>query len=323
MRRNPSIIGDLQTFLELFQIIRREKPQIVHTHTAKAGVLGRLAAWMAGVPVIIHTFHGHVLSGYFGPALSRIVCSVERFLAKRSTVVVTLSPALKNELSGKFKVAAPERFEVVPLGRELGDFFDGDKHRGEFRRELGVGQDEKLIGSLGRLVPIKDYGGLIEAFSKLEGKCRLVLVGEGPLRTELEAVADRFGVKSRVIFTGWRSDLARIYADLDLFVISSLNEGTPLSMIEAMASGCPIVGTRVGGIPDILSWASSDSVVPPGDPTLLAQAMNNTLKRGRTREYETTARKAAQTYTAEALTERMAKLYQRLLSNSVCRTHSH
>jgi lipopolysaccharide/colanic/teichoic acid biosynthesis glycosyltransferase len=283
----PDIVGrlslkpsDLRALIKLYQLIRREQPHIVHTHTAKAGFLGRLAARHACVPVIVHTFHGHVLQGYFGPINSWLLRLMERALSHGTDRIITVSNQVKSQLVD-YGVALPEKITVLSLGFDLEPFLDCAKHRGEFRSELGLNNGCQLLGIVGRIFPIKNHRLFLDAAARIaadQPAARFVVVGDGILRPEMERHADSLGISDRVIFTGWRQDLPRIYADLDALVVSSDNEGTPVSAIEAMVSGCPVVGTRVGGIPDLIRHGETGYLVPPGDASALAAAILRVLQ---------------------------------------------
>jgi glycosyltransferase involved in cell wall biosynthesis len=266
---------DARALAKLHRLIRREKPHIVHTHTAKAGFLGRLAAQMAGVPVIVHTFHGHVLHGYYGSVKNQVLRGLERSLARFTDRLITVSEEVKRELVG-YAIADPAKIEVIPLGFDLEPFLNSRTLRGEFRRELGLGDEIKLVGIVGRIFPIKNHQLFLEAAARIAAanpEARFVVVGDGPLRPALERQAIDRRIADRVLFTGWRRDLPRIYADLDVLTVSSDNEGTPVSAIEAMAAGCPVVATRVGGLPDLIAENETGFLVPTRDPDALANAI--------------------------------------------------
>lgn len=250
-------LGPFADVLALFQIvaeIRRIRPQVVHTHTAKAGALGRLAAWICRVPVVVHTFHGNVFEGYFSPTVSRFFQFVERSLARMTDRLVAISPTQLDDLSGRFRIAPRSKFTCVPLGFELDRFKSCAKLRGELREELEISADVVLVGLVGRLVPIKNHAMLLEAVASMEveNQVQVLIVGEGHMREALEGLAVELGIADRVVFTGARSDTDRIYADLDIVALTSRNEGTPVTLIEAMAAGKAIVTTDVGGVQDIL-----------------------------------------------------------------------
>ncbi len=277
-------VRDLIIVWKIFRLMRRLRPDIVHTHTAKAGAVGRFAAFLyrrlhwrglwSPLPLqIYHTFHGHVLHGYFSPLKERVFRFIERALARASTRLITLSPFLRDELA-VFRVAPKDKICVVRLGIELDSFLERpEKVSGTsaLRRELGLDADTPLVGIVGRLVPIKDHTVFLEAASilvrKKEGSrassAHFVIVGDGELRGSLEARASELGIGGRCHFIGWRSDLAEIYETLNLVALTSRNEGTPLSLIEAMAAGRPVVSTRVGGVPDLVG--DSKDGIPEGE----------------------------------------------------------
>jgi len=274
--RALSLVGDLRTIWTLYRLMRRYQPDVVHTHTAKAGFTGRVAAWLAGVPVIVHTFHGHVFRGYFSPAKTKIFLLLERLTARLSDAVITLTEALKREIADEFHVTRRDRIVVLPLGFDLSPFLSAERKNGAFRREWGIPDNALLIGIVGRMVPVKNHALFLEAAAKVRAArpdARFALVGDGELRAEIEARADSLGLREAVIFTGWQRDLARVYADLDALVISSVNEGTPVSVIEALASGCPVITTAVGGLPDLLEGGKLGALVPSGDAAALAAAL--------------------------------------------------
>ena len=273
--REISPRSDFLTLLKLYRLMRRERPHIVHTHTAKAGFVGRIAARLAGVPVVLHTFHGHVFHGYFSPAKTRLVLLIERLGARLSTRIITISPRLREEIA-RYGVTRSEHIEVIPLGFDLEAFASQPRATGDFRRSLDFPADAKLIGAVGRLVPIKNIPLLLEAAALARQQnpaIRVVIVGDGELREELQTRADALGLAGAVVFAGWRRDLASVYGDLDAVVISSDNEGTPASLIEAMATGCPVIATRVGGVPDLIADGETGRLVPPGDREALAGAL--------------------------------------------------
>lgn len=338
LRKKPSLLGDFKTFLELCLLIRAEKPNIVHTHTAKAGILGRLAAFLNRVPITIHTFHGHVLSGYFSPYLSKAICMLERLLAKKTSTIVTLSPSLRDELSTFFRIAPRDRFQIVPLGRDLREFHQCSRYRGELKKELGLSPETVLITTVGRLVPIKNQALLLRACAAMDPRTpwHLAVVGEGALLESLENLARTLGIDSRVTFLGWRTDLPRIYADTDILALTSLNEGTPLSIIEAFASGCPVISTRVGGVGDLFGpvhpkrvgqplWERFDPgiLVRSEDLPALYDAMQYLVTHPEERQKMSLAGiELSKLFTEEALTQRMATLYDNLVINAHVRSIS-
>ena len=266
-------------FLRLFRLIRSIKPQIVHTHTAKAGALGRVAARLAGVPVVVHTFHGHVFSGYWGPVLSYVAVATERFLSRLSTVIVTVSENVRRELI-THRIAPAKQIHVLPLGLDLDVFENCTANRGEFRSELNIGATVPLVGTIGRLVPIKNQQLFLRAASRLVAagfKGRFVVVGGGELAGKLQQLVLELGIADHTVFTGWRRDLGKIYADLDVLVNTANNEGTPVALIEAMAARVPVVATEVGGVPDMIESQRNGFLVPAGDMDALVEAIDLAL----------------------------------------------
>ena len=328
-------LQDARALAGLVAALRRERPAIVHTHTAKAGALGRIAARIAGVPVVVHTFHGHVLEHYFTPVGSRLVQLAERGLTQLTERLVTLSPRLRDELAHRYRVAAAEDIAVVPLGRDIAPFRQAE--RGTLRRLLGLDPQALLIGAVGRLVPIKDLPLLVRAFAGLASAhphAHLVLVGDGVSRAELESLATHLGLSARVHLLGWRDDLPQVYADLDLVALTSKSEGTPLAIVEAFAAGRPVVATRVGGVPDMFSPAPSAPeglppdveaqaeglLVPAGDEAPLQAALARLLTDAPLRAAQgAAARAAAEAWSAERLLNDMAALYRELLDQQAAR----
>jgi glycosyltransferase involved in cell wall biosynthesis len=273
--REISPLADSVTLFKLIRLIRATRPDIVHTHTAKAGFAGRLAARLAGVPIIVHTFHGHVFHGYFSPRKTQVFLQIERRLASTSHRLVTISPRLRDEIAG-FGVADASKFEVVPLGLRIAAHGEHPRRTGAFRQSLGISHDALLVGAVGRLVPIKNLGMLLEAVRIARQdipNVQVVFVGDGELRRELADSASGLGISDIVTFAGWQSDLPSVYADLDVTVIASHNEGTPACLIEAMASGCPVIATSVGGVPDMIEPGQTGQLVPAGDVEALARAI--------------------------------------------------
>jgi glycosyltransferase involved in cell wall biosynthesis len=271
-------LGDLRALFGLWRLLRDFRPHVVHTHTAKAGVLGRLAAIAARVPVVVHTYHGHVLRGYFGALVNALFRAIERALGALSSALVTVSDSVKEDLVA-LGVAPAHRIRVVPLGLEL-DALAGELPRGGLRREAGIADGEPLVGLVGRLVPIKDVPTFLRAARLLLERrpgVRFSLVGDGEDRAALEAEVLSLELTHAVRFHGWRRDLPAVYGDLDVVVNCSRNEGTPVALIEALAAGRPVVATAVGGTPDLLQRGAFGTLVPAGDAGALADAIEAAL----------------------------------------------
>jgi glycosyltransferase involved in cell wall biosynthesis len=272
-------LQDIRALFELYRLMRAYRPQVVHTHAAKAGLLGRLAARAAGVPVVVHTYHGHVLKGYFGPAKTALFRLLETLMARLSDALVTVSPSVRRDLV-ELGVAPVERFRIVPLGLELAALAE-DLPRGALRRPAGVPDDTRLIGMVGRLVSIKDVPTFLKAAARVRQvtpKARFALVGDGEERELLERQCAHLGLAEVVSFHGWRRDMPSVYGDLDVVVNTSRNEGTPVALIEALAAARPVVATRVGGTPDLLGDGAFGRLVPAGDADAVAEAILDTLR---------------------------------------------
>ncbi|MEK6303089.1 MAG: glycosyltransferase [Acidobacteriota bacterium] len=262
-------LRDALVVWKLFRQFRQIKPQIIHTHKAKAGAVGRLAAalykWLTPSALllrprgcrIVHTFHGHIFHSYYGPLKTRLFILIERFLARFCTdQIVVISEQQRREICETYRIGRPAQFRVVPLGVDLEEF--GDR-QGAFREDLGIGPDEMAVGIVGRLCEVKNHAMLLEVAARMAQEptelarpVRFVVIGDGHLRAALERQARDLSIADRVLFAGFREDVTSNYADLDVVVLTSLNEGTPLTLIEAMACGRAVVSTEVGGVVDVM-----------------------------------------------------------------------
>ena len=273
--------SDLRAFLQIARIIFLERPDVVHTHTAKAGTLGRLAACAYNVTrrrtdrcAVIHTFHGHVFSGYFGPLGSGAVRLAERGLALLTDRIVAVSHGQQRDISQRYRIAPLDRIDVLALGTDLRLLRLSTNT--SLRVALAFQPHHVVFGYVGRFAPIKNLPMLIRAFAvvaQASEDARLMLVGDGELRGDIEALVEELGLGRRVRFAGWQRDVTAIYGALDVGVLASNNEGTPLMLIEAMAAGRPVIATAVGGVPDIVGDGRTGALVQPGDVAEFAQAM--------------------------------------------------
>jgi glycosyltransferase involved in cell wall biosynthesis len=276
--REISPLRDLLATVRLAGLIRRERPQILHTHTAKAGTVGRVAALLAGSArpqIVIHTFHGHVLRGYFGPLRSRVFRELERRLARGTTVLVAVSPQVRDDLV-ELGVAPAEKFAVIRLGIELEERVGSANGRAETRRYLGIPAERFAVGWVGRMTAVKRCDDVLEGFRRLREhgvEATLCLVGDGPDRPQLEQLAHELGIMRDTLFLGYQKDVGRLYAAFDALVLPSGNEGTPVSVIEALAAGTPVVATRVGGVPDVVRDGKDGFLVEPGATDELADRL--------------------------------------------------
>lgn len=241
---------DLISLWQLIRVIRRFRPDIVHTHTAKAGFLGRWAARICGVPRVFHTYHGHVLRGYFSRPKQEIYRRLETLAGKWSTGLVTLTEGLARELVD-LGVAPRKKFQVIPLGLNLSPFLKVQPH-GELKTKLGLDPQTVLVGCVGRLVAVKNLTAMLKAMARLPARVHLILVGDGEEKKSLETQAQAPSLAGRVHFYGWCENLPWMYGGLDLVVNCSKNEGTPVSLLESLAAGVPVLAAPVGGVPELL-----------------------------------------------------------------------
>ncbi|MFQ5685362.1 MAG: glycosyltransferase family 4 protein [Candidatus Scalindua sp.] len=273
--RRLSFKNDLPAFISIYRLIKRISPHIVHTHTSKAGALGRLAAYLAGAPIIIHSPHGHVFHSYYGPVMTRIFVFAEKISSFMTNKIVALTKREKEEHL-EVGIASPEKFAIIHSGVMLDELVNKSIDAKTKKNELGIPPGYNVVGTIGRLVPIKGYKYLISAAKKIIeeiDKTVFVIVGDGYLKSELEKHAEALGVRKNIIFTGWRSDASEILCLFDIFVLPSLNEGMGRVLIEAMALGKPVVASSVGGILDLVRNGENGILVPPRDSDALGEAI--------------------------------------------------
>ena len=313
--------ADLEALGELRQVVRRFRPDIVHTHTAKAGMLGRLAA-VLGIrprPLIVHTYHGHVLEGYFGPVQNRAYRAAERRLGRVSDCLVGVSQATVDDLV-RLGVATPDKFRVIPVGLDLHRFAAADDGVGaRFRSRVGVEGDEVLLTYVGRLVPIKRVDVVLRALARAReagAPARLAIVGDGECRPALERLTGELGLSGVVSFVGYIEDAAMAAAAADIAVLSSSNEGTPVSLIEAGAAGVPAVATAVGGVPDVVVDRETGLLVKRDDEDALADAVGRLAQDPELRvRLGTNARRhVLERFSSERLVREIESLYEELLA---------
>lgn len=306
-------IADARTGLELVSVIRGFRPDIVHTHHSKAGLLGRSAAILAGVPRV-HTFHGHVFEGYFGTRASAAIVAAERILATRTSHLIALSPRQREDILQR-GIGRPDRFSVVPLGLDLDRFRAAD--RTSARARLGIADDIRAVVMIGRIVPIKRVDRLLRAFALAVGQrpeMRLLVIGDGSERPGLEAQAAAAGLASSVTFCGWRSDTRDWYAAADIVALSSDNEGTPLTLIEAAAAGRPVVATDVGGVRDVVVDGETGLVVDTDDEKGFAEALVRLVSDpALAARLGQAAPRVATRFGIERLTDDLERVYQGLM----------
>ncbi len=320
--RDISLLHDALAMISLWRILHRERPDIVHTHTSKAGAVGRVAAWLAGIPVVIHTPHGHIFYGYYGRVMSGIIRLVERALARVTDRIVTLTDRGAQEHM-QYRIADLDKFVTIPSGIVLSVFRTIRANPAVKRKELGLPADGPVIGTVGRLVQIKGHEWLLKAAPRVLAEfphATFVFLGEGPLLSQLEKLADGLGISGRVLFLGARQDVPECLATFDLFAFPSLNEGMGRALIEAMAARLPVVATAVGGIPDIVVNGESGVLVPPKDALALADAVCGILRDpGKRRAYgEAAQRRVDERFDVEAMVRKIERLYDEVWDAKHC-----
>jgi glycosyltransferase involved in cell wall biosynthesis len=321
LHRDLAPVRDSASVRRIVQEIKRFRPHIIHTHTAKAGAVGRVAALLAGAarpPITVHTFHGHVLRGYFDPVRTEIFRETERRLARHTTHLIAVSPQVRDELL-ELGVGSPDQFSVIRLGIELEKRVAAERSRAELRRLFGVPDDRFVVGWIGRMTSIKRVQDVVTAFAALRRRgieATLCLVGDGPDRAMIEQVAHDLGVIRDILFVGYQRDVASYYSFIDALILASANEGTPVVAMEALVAGRPVVSTRVGGIPDVVTDGVDGILCDPGDVDALANALaelatdHELLDRlGRPGRADMLAR-----YSVGRLVDDVDALYRRLLS---------
>jgi glycosyltransferase involved in cell wall biosynthesis len=322
LHREISPIRDLRAIVHLAQLIRRERPTILHTHTAKAGAVGRIAAMLARgarPPIVIHTFHGHVLRGYFGRVKTFGFRTLERWLAHTSTALVAVSPEVRDDLVA-LGVAPASKFTVVRLGIDLLRRVDNDDaQRREARRQMGLRNEAFVVGWVGRMTAVKRTELVVRALQDLVARsvdAYVVFVGDGPDRDQLERYAHELGVIKRCLFLGYQEDVARFYDAIDVLVLPSINEGTPVSVIEALAARRPAVATRVGGVPDVVRDGIDGFLVDADDGDALATRLAELAADPelRARMGEAGHARVIERYTVARLVDDVDRLYRELLA---------
>ena len=326
-------LKDAVTLWKLFRLFLRERPDIIHTHTAKAGTVGRVAGffyrWLTPGTLVgrprqckfVHTYHGHVFHSYYGRGRTKVFLAIERLLARLVTdQLIVVSAQQGAEIGNDFRVGRQGQIEVIPLGLDLSLFADHASRRAPFRQELGIDDETILIGIVGRLTEIKNHQMFLNSVARLKDQSalRFAVIGDGSLRQNLEEQARSLGLESKVIFTGGRRDPEYFYPALDIVALTSLNEGTPLTLIEAMANARPCVATAVGGVVDLLADGRG-ICVPRGDEEGFAAALQR-LAADRQLQKDLGARGLEfvhRVYRKERLVEDIKRLYDDLLNQEV------
>lgn len=316
LRREPAPVQDLRSLVALTRIVRRGRFDVVHTHTSKAGAVGRLAAFLGGRPPVVHQPHGHLFYGYHGRIGTGLVILAERLLAPLASRQIALSwrGAEEHLCRG---VGRPGDFTVVRSGIDLRPYRRARDRRGACRRKWNVSPGDFVVGSLCRLEPVKGAEELLEAFILATAsvrRLRLIIGGDGPLRDRLADRAREAGVADRVTIEGSWLRAEDLLPALDLFVLASRNEGMGRALVEAMAAGVPVVGTAVGGIPEVLEEGGAGILVPPGDPEGLAAAISRLAADERlSAHFGRRARARSVAFGAGRMNHALLNLYRRVI----------
>jgi glycosyltransferase involved in cell wall biosynthesis len=272
MQRIPNFKSDRKAYLKIKQIIQEFKPDIVHTHASKAGALGRKAAFACKVPVVVHTFHGHVFHSYFGKIKTLLFKFIERRLAKKSSGIIAISDIQKKELSEIHKICPAEKIKVINLGFDLEKFNSRAKtHRKEVREKYNIQENEVAIAIIGRLTAIKNHAFFFDVVEEVLKKgnlnCKFFVVGDGDLKESVflraKEINEKYGEK--IVLTSWIKDIATFNAGMDIISLTSDNEGTPVSLIEAQASEVAVITTNVGGVKDIMLDGKTGFIIEKGN----------------------------------------------------------
>lgn len=329
LQRAVSPMDDARAVRVVYRLLRQTKPAILHTHMAKAGAIGRTAAMLynrraaAGDRIrLVHTYHGHVLEGYFSPLKTSMFIRAERALAHATDRLIAISPQIRRDLLETYRIGHDGQYAVVPLGFDLRTLAAiSDVDRAEARAALSVPSDAIVVSTVGRLTAIKQHDLFLEAarlMAAAEPRAIFLIVGDGELRGELEAAAHRLGVSDRVRFLGWRRDLETIYGATDVFALTSRNEGTPVALIEAMAAAVPGVSTDVGGVGDVIVDDTVGRRVPDANPAALADAALAILRCADRRAIGERARRhVLARYGIDRLVTEIAALYRTLAEPAI------
>ena len=326
MSRSINFLDDYKAYRKLKRIIKEFKPDIVHTHASKAGLLGRLAAYTSLVPVTIHTFHGHVFHSYFGWFKTSIFKNIERVLALKTTAIIAVSRLQQDDLCQRFKIVKASKTHVIPIGLDLEKFHTNmDQKRNQFREKYRIADNEIVVSIIGRLVPIKNHHLFIDAISELKTltnkKVKALIVGDGDLQEELMQYAQNQnistsykGIDGEMIFTSWIKNVDEVYAGSDIIALTSHNEGTPVAIIEAQVAQKAIVTTNAGGTSDILMEDRNHKIVKK-EAKDFAQNLNDILDnlKDNSELNSVAQQETLGEFSYQTMVERMNILYKTLL----------
>ena len=270
LKRQPNFFSDRKALKKIKEIIREFNPDIVHTHASKAGAIGRKAAIDCKVPVIVHTFHGHVFHSYFGSFKTYLFKLIERRLATKTNGIIAISALQKKELCERYSIAPEHKTSVIPLGFDLQKFqLHQEEKRAKTRQEFGIQEDDVAIAIIGRLSPVKNHSFFLEVIANLHKrtskKIKVFIVGDGEERDRIQQKKDELCPTAPILFTSWITDIASFNPGMDIICLTSHNEGTPVSLIEAQACNVAVISTDVGGVRDIVDDGNTGYICPPNN----------------------------------------------------------
>ncbi len=276
MSRSIHPIKDIFTIIKMMKIIRQIKPDIVHTHTAKAGFVGRVSAWLCGVPIIVHTFHGNNFRGYFGKMMTLVSISIERWMARISDRIIVISNQQQNELL-HFNIVTEKKIRIIPLGFDFSNIIHQSEDKGKFRKQFKIADNQHIIAFIGRLTAIKNprmFLDIAKELIKSRDDLTFCLIGDGEMKAELEMEIKVAHLTDRIIFTGFIQEMKPIYADIDILLLTSLNEGTPVTIIEAMANRKIVISSLVGGVGDLIEHGKNGFTYQLDNEQLFVKAIH-------------------------------------------------
>jgi glycosyltransferase involved in cell wall biosynthesis len=335
LQREINIIKDTIALVKILKIVFNYRPDIIHSHTSKAGTIARCAATLYNLfsrkkAIVVHTYHGHVLEGYFSNLKSKLVVFIEKLLARITDAIIAISCTQKWELTEKYHLASAEKVHTINLGFDLSRFLK-IRDKGTLRSTFDVDDRIPVIGIVGRLAPIKNHRLFLDAAKLIverykDKAIRFAIIGDGELKDSLKAYAQTIGIEHDVIFYGWEKNIERIYADLDILVLTSNNEGTPVSIIESMAASVPVVTTGVGGVKDLLgrietrvaikdgfSICERGILCPKGNATAVADGIQYLIESDNQDLINKASEYVFENYTEKRLIERIENLYINLI----------
>ncbi len=318
LRRDIDLVRDIPALFALYSVLRKGRFDVVHTHTAKAGFLGRIAARMAGCRAVVHTPHGHNLYGYFDTNVTGYIIRAERFAGRFCDRIIALTELEKKDMV-RFKFAPEGKIDVISQGLELDNYKRRPESGAAVRRSLGIPEDGLLVGMAGRLEPVKGPDIFIEAagmVAKDRPAAYFLVAGEGDMKEALIKRADELGIEDRIKFAGWRDDMPDIMSALDIFVLPSLNEAVGMALVEAQAAGVACVASRVGGVPEVLADGRTGLLVEPSNPRGLADAiMELLLDKDKRLKFAAAGHPFVSVkFSAEEMARRVSELYMSLVN---------